>query len=47
MIYGPKSSGTYLVEFRTADGEALANVPAGETRNSPDDLTENVAVPRQ
>jgi hypothetical protein len=33
MIYGPKNDGTYLVEFRTADGEALAiSVPAGETR---------------
>jgi hypothetical protein len=33
MIYGPKSDGTYVVEFRTAEGEALAiNVPAGGTR---------------
>jgi hypothetical protein len=33
MIYGPKNDGTYLVEFRSADGEALAmSVPAGETR---------------
>jgi hypothetical protein len=33
MIYGPKSDGTYVVEFKTADGEALAiSVPAGETR---------------
>ena len=33
MIYGPKSDGTYIVEFKTADGEALAiSVPAGETR---------------
>ena len=31
MIYGPKNDGTYIVEFRTADGEALAiSVPAGE-----------------
>jgi hypothetical protein len=22
MIYGPKEDGTYIVEFRTADGEA-------------------------
>ena len=22
MIYGPKDDGTYVVEFRTADGEA-------------------------
>ena len=33
MIYGPKSDGTYIIEFRMADGESLAiNVPAGETR---------------
>jgi len=24
MIYGPKDDGTYIVEFRTAAGEALA-----------------------
>jgi hypothetical protein len=31
-IYGPKDDGTYVVEFRTADGEALAvSVPRGET----------------
>ena len=24
MIYGPKNDGTYVVEFRTAAGEALA-----------------------
>ena len=24
MIYGPKNDGTYIVEFKTADGEALA-----------------------
>jgi hypothetical protein len=33
MIYGPKRDGTYVVEFRTADGDALAiSVPAGDTR---------------
>jgi hypothetical protein len=33
MIYGPKIDGTYVVEFRIADGESLAiSVPAGETR---------------
>jgi hypothetical protein len=33
MIYGPKKDGTYVVEFKTADGEALAiSVPRGETR---------------
>ncbi len=32
MIFGPKSDGTYVVEFRTAKGEALAiSVPRGET----------------
>ena len=31
MIYGPKSDGTYIIEFRMADGESLAiSVPAGE-----------------
>ena len=24
MIYGPKADGSYVVEFKTADGEALA-----------------------
>jgi hypothetical protein len=33
MIYGPENDGTYIVEFRAADGETLAiNVPASETR---------------
>ena len=33
MIFGPKTDGPYVVEFRTAAGEALAiSVPAGETR---------------
>jgi hypothetical protein len=33
MIYRPKTDGTYIVEFKTADGEALAiSVPRGETR---------------
>jgi hypothetical protein len=33
MIYGPKKDGTYIIEFKTAAGEALAvSVPAGETR---------------
>src|SRR5262249_29683543 len=31
MIYGPNSDGTYIIEFRMADGETLAiSVPAGE-----------------
>jgi hypothetical protein len=25
MIYGPKDDGTYVVEFRTADGDVLAS----------------------
>ena len=25
MIYGPKDDGTYIVEFRTAAGEALVD----------------------
>jgi hypothetical protein len=33
MIFDPKNDGTYVIEFRTAAGEALAiNVPVGETR---------------
>ena len=32
MIFGPKSDGTYVVEFRTADGEPLAiSIPRTET----------------
>jgi hypothetical protein len=31
MIFGPKSDGTYVVEFRTAGGETLAiSIPASE-----------------
>jgi hypothetical protein len=31
MIFGPKDDGTYVVEFRTAAGEALAiSIPRGE-----------------
>ena len=31
MIYGPKDDGTYVVEFRTAAGEALAiSIPRTE-----------------
>jgi hypothetical protein len=31
MIYGPKNDGTYVVEFRTAAGEALAiSIPTTE-----------------
>jgi hypothetical protein len=33
MIYGPKPDGTYVIEFKIADGEALAiSMPASETR---------------
>jgi hypothetical protein len=32
MIFGPKDDGTYLVEFRTAEGESLAiSIPRTET----------------
>jgi hypothetical protein len=32
MIYGPKNDGTYIVEFKTAAGEALAiSIPRNET----------------
>jgi hypothetical protein len=31
-IYGPKDDGTYVVEFRTAEGESLAiSIPRTET----------------
>jgi hypothetical protein len=31
MIYGPKDDGTYIVEFRTADGDVLAiSIPRTE-----------------
>ena len=33
LIYGPKGDGTYVVEFKTAAGEALAiSIPGGEAR---------------
>jgi hypothetical protein len=33
MIYGPKDDGTYVVEFKTAGGEALAiSIPRSEAR---------------
>jgi hypothetical protein len=32
MIFGPKTDGTYVIEFRTAAGEALAiSIPRTET----------------
>jgi hypothetical protein len=32
MIFGPKDDGTYVVEFRTTQGEALAiSIPRSET----------------
>jgi len=32
MIYGPKTDGTYIIQFRTAAGETLAiSIPRGET----------------
>jgi hypothetical protein len=31
MIYGPKDDGTYVVEFRTSDGDVLAiSIPRNE-----------------
>jgi hypothetical protein len=33
MIYGPKNDDTYIVEFRTAESEALViSIPSGEAR---------------
>jgi hypothetical protein len=35
LIYGPKDDGTYVVEFRTADGDALAiSIPRTEPMSS-------------
>jgi hypothetical protein len=32
MIYGPKGDGTYVVEFRTAEGQSLTiSIPRTET----------------
>jgi hypothetical protein len=32
MIFGPKDDGSYVIEFRTAEGEALAiSIPRSET----------------
>jgi hypothetical protein len=32
MIFGPKTDGTYVVEFRTAEGKSLAiSIPRTET----------------
>jgi hypothetical protein len=32
MIFGPKDDGTYVVEFRTSEGEVLAiSIPITET----------------
>jgi hypothetical protein len=32
MIYGPKDDGTFVVELRTSEGEALAiSIPRSET----------------
>jgi hypothetical protein len=36
MIYGPKDDGTYIVEFRTAAGEALAiSIPRRRSTGDP------------
>ena len=33
MIYGPKADGTFVIEFMTSAGEALAiSIPASEAR---------------
>jgi hypothetical protein len=32
MIYGPKTDGTYIIEFKTAAGALAISVPVGETR---------------
>jgi hypothetical protein len=35
MIFGPKPDGTYIVEFRTAAGEALAISVPGDAPDVP------------
>jgi hypothetical protein len=35
MIYGPKEDGSYVVEFRTADGEVLLVDPQRRNRGDP------------
>jgi hypothetical protein len=32
MIYGPKNNGMYVIEFKTANGEALASQCRGARR---------------
>ena len=50
MIFGPKDDGTYVVEFRTAAGEALAiSIPrteAGVIRHSKSDALRAVRAGR-
>jgi len=43
MSYGPKPDGTYIVEFKTADGEALAISVPTHSGHRPD---RNPAVQR-
>ena len=49
MIYGPKDDGTYVVEFRTADGDVLAiSIPRTETaviRHSQERMPYGLFVP--
>jgi hypothetical protein len=49
MIYGPKDDGTYVVEFRTSEGEALAiSIPRSETaviRHFQDQMPYGLYVP--
>ena len=49
MIFGPKSDGTYVVEFRTAAGEALAvSIPRSEAsvvRHFPERMPYGLFVP--
>jgi hypothetical protein len=49
MIFGPKDDGTYIAEFRTASGEALAiTIPRNETaviRHFQDRMPHGLFVP--
>jgi hypothetical protein len=49
MIYGPKTDGTYVIEFRTTAGEALAiSIPrteAGVVRHFQERMPHGLFVP--
>jgi hypothetical protein len=46
MIYGPKTDGTYVVEFRTSEGWPTAKPPAIEQQSEPSWKPSEPAEPR-